>query len=356
MDKHEKNFSYTKEETKDKQIQLTVKVNPERFVAEKEHVYGHLAQEVKITGFRPGKAPKALIEAQISDQLYNETINHLLPEVTSEIIEELKMNPMNQVKYELVKMSDAEGIEYKATFINYPEVKLGDFKKIKIAKENKEVSAADVDAELAKIMKYYSKAAVKAPAAEGTSEEKPESKEEKEVELNDENVKSLGIGFETVAQLKEQVEKELTAVQARDAETKWLQSILDEAIKSSNVEVPESLVADSVKAREQEYLKKLTDLNLKLEEFLKVQNTTKEKLQKEWQDEAKKKFTEELLLLEIIKAEKFLVTDADIKAELEKVSDPKLQKELDTNEGKRYLVTVLLQQKAIEWLRDQVQK
>ncbi|MEI7962135.1 MAG: hypothetical protein WCI04_07405, partial [archaeon] len=88
----------------------------------------------------------------------------------------------------------------------------------------------------------------------------------------------------------------------------------------------------------------------------KVQNTTMEKLHQEWETEAKKKFAEELLLLEIIKAQKFLVTDADITAELDKVADEKLKKDLATNEGKRYLVTVLLQQKAIEWLRDQVQK
>ena len=87
-----------------------------------------------------------------------------------------------------------------------------------------------------------------------------------------------------------------------------------------------------------------------------MQSTTIEKLRSEWEVESKKKFAEELLLLEIIKTEKLTVTESEINSELTKITDEKLKKELDSPEGKRYIVTVLLQQKAIEWLRNQVQK
>lgn len=344
----DKQYTYTKEESKDKGTKLNIKVASAKFMAAKEKMFTKLSQDVTLAGFRPGKAPKALMEAHISDKVYNETINHLLPEITAEILDTEKLNPMNQVQYEIVKMSDADGIEFKVSFINYPEINLGDFSKIKVKKEEKKIEDKDVKAEIEKIMKYYSKKV----------EAKPETaaKVEEKVEVTDENVKNLGIGFNNVKELEEQVKKELEVVTARETEAKWLQQILNEAIKLSRIEPPQAFVNESIASREKDYLKKLEELNLKQEDFLKMQNTSMDKLHKEWADEAKKKFSEELLLLEIIKKQNLIVNNSDIDAEVAKVTDPKLKTDLETPEGKRYLVTVLLQQKAIEWLRAQVQK
>lgn len=351
----EKQYTFTKEENKDKEIVLTVKVSSERFLATKTKIYNKLKDTVKLPGFRPGKAPQALIEAHISETVYNETINKVIPEVTGDLLDSEKLSPMNQINYEFVKMSDAEGLEFKATFINYPEIKLGDFGKIKVKKEEKEISAKDVTDEVKKIMGYYKQMQQK----NETQDEKTADKvtpETKDVEITDATVKALGIGFDTVAALEEQVKKELVTMSARDLEAKWLQAILDEAIKQSKITVPQKLVTQSTAKREADYLKKLEELKLKPEEFLKMQNTTIEKLRSEWEAESKKKFAEELLLLEIIKTEKLTVTESEINSELTKITDEKLKKELDSPEGKRYIVTVLLQQKAIEWLRNQVQK
>lgn len=351
----DKQYTFTKEENKDKETVLTVKVSAEKFLATKTKVYNKLKESVKLPGFRPGKAPQALIEAHISEQVYNETINKVIPEVTGEILDAEKLSPMNQINYEFVKMSDAEGLEYKATFINYPEIKLSDFSKIKVKREDKKIGDKEVTEEIKKIMGYYKQMQQKnEKQEEGKDKEDKKKEDDKEVEITDEAVKSLGIGFETVAALKEQVQKELETMNSRDNESKWLQSVLDEAIKQSKISVPQKLVSESVAKREEEYLKKLEDLKLKPEEFLKMQNTTMEKLRSEWENEAKKKFSEELLLLEIIKAQELTVTESDINTELTKVTDEKLKKELDTPEGKRYIITVLLQQKAIEWLRNQV--
>lgn len=357
----DKQYTYTKEETKDKEIKLVVKVESAKFLEVKAKMFNKLKETVKLPGFRPGKAPQALVEAHISEKVYNETLNKLIPEIASEILDTEKYTPMNQISYELVKMSDAEGVEFKASFINYPEVKLGDMKKIKVKKEEKPVTDKDVDAEVQKILDYYTEMNQASENKEALEEGKPAAKDDKKAEkksvaMTDETVKALGIGFETVKDLKEQVKKEIEAMNARDIEAKWLQTILDEAIKASKISVPQALVTQSVASREAEYTKKLEELKLKADDFLKMQNTSIEKLRTEWANEATKKFAEELLLLEVIKAEKLTVTQSEITAEIDKVTDAKLKGELDTPEGKRYIVTVLLQQKAIEWLREQVQK
>lgn len=357
----EKQYTFTKEENKDKEIVLTIKVKSEKFLSVKNKIFDKLKTEVKLPGFRPGKAPQAVIEAHISDQVYNETLNKLIPEITSEILDSEKLTPMNQISYDFSKMSDADGLEYKATFINYPEIKLSDFSKIKVKKEEKKVTDKEVDGEVEKLMNYYKQMQEK-NAKVADEKEKPakahkkeDEKEDKKVEITDETVKALGIGFDTVEKLKAQVRTEMETMTARDLEAKWLQAILDEAIKQSKISIPQKLVDQNVKAKEDEYIKKLEELKLKPEEFLKMQNTTMDKLRADWATEAKKKFTEELLLLEIIKAQKLTVTDTEITAELAKVTDEKLKKDLETPEGRRYIVTVLLQQKAVEWLRNQAQ-
>jgi len=81
-----------------------------------------------------------------------------------------------------------------------------------------------------------------------------------------------------------------------------------------------------------------------------------EKLRAQWKEEAEKRFNEELLLLKIIKDQKFNVTDSEVDAEIAKITDPATKEQFTTDEGKRYLITVLLQQKAMTWLKDQAAK
>ena len=88
-----------KKESKDSETTLTITVSPERFMETKNKVYNKLSQDVSIQGFRPGKAPRALIEAHISENVYNQTINTLVPEITSEIFVQEKINPLTQVSY-----------------------------------------------------------------------------------------------------------------------------------------------------------------------------------------------------------------------------------------------------------------
>lgn len=352
-------YTFTKEE-KESEITLTVKITPEAFVEVKNKTYNRLAKDVEIQGFRPGKAPKALIEAHISDKVYNETINTIVPEVTSDIFVKEKMNPLTQVSYEITKMSDADGIEYKATFVEYPKITLGDFKKIKIEKKEKVLTDEELEKQMINLIEYYRKAQEpvkqEAPATEGEvkAEEKAEDKKEDKKEpivVTDELVKSLNIGFENVAALKEQIKKEIEAINSKDSEAVWLEEVVTEAVKLSKIEAPKALLADSVGAREKEYLKKLEELNIKLDEFLKVQNTTIEKLRADWETEAKKKLANELLLLEIIKQNDITVTQEEIDKELANVTDQKTKDNLQTDEGRKYLVTMMLQEKAIDTLK-----
>ncbi len=351
----DKSYSFTKEINKDGDVELTIKVNSEKFLSTKEKVYNKLSQEVTLPGFRPGKAPRALIEAQISSKVYDETLNRLIPEITAEILEESKLTPLNQVHYDLVKFTDTEGVEFKAKFVELPEIKLPDFSKIKVKKEDKQVKDEDIANEVTKIVQYY-KNALKSQEKKEEGKEPEKEPEIKSSDINDEMVKSLNLGFNTLKDLQDQVRKELENTNKKNSEIAWLDSIIKEAVKMCKIQAPKSLVDESVQAKEKDYIKKLEDLNLKVDEFLKVQNTTMEKLREGWIKETENRFSEELLLLHIIRDQKILIKDEEINAELAKITDEKTKSQLETQEGKRYLVTVLLQQRAIEWLKNQINK
>jgi len=270
-----------------------------------------------------------------------------------------------------MKKKSNEILEYKAKYVEYPTFKLGDFKKIKVKKVEKVLTDEELEKQMVNLIEYYRKnqqslkqepagdsksAETKGKEAEKTNEPKnPEPEANKEpIKVTDELIKSLNIGFDNVAALKAQIKKELDSINQKDTDAKWINEVLEEAIKLSKIEVPKALLSDSVNAREKDYLKKLEELNLKLEEFLKVQNTTMEKLKADWETEAKKRLASELLLLEIIKQNNITITAEQIDKEMATVTDPKTKENLSTDEGKKYLVTMMLQERAIDWLKKSI--
>jgi len=335
----DKNYTFTKEESKEKETKLFVKITPEFFVKTKDSIYHKLSQDVTITGFRPGKAPRNLIEARISHELYDETINKILPEITYEIISINKLSPLNQVEYEVKKMSDADGLEYEAKFVNTPTFKLCDFKKIKIKKEAVNVGDNDVQLEINRLLKMYNTR---------------EKKDIKSDEFSDEIVKQMKLGFESKEMLVDQIKKELEYSKSVEQEQKYISEIIKEAVKLSRIEVPLALVKKDTHRREHDYMDQVEKLGLKLDEFLKTQNKTLEDLNKEWDIESRQRVAEELLLLQVIKENGISVSKEEIEHEIAQITDEAMKGQMRSEAGTRYISTIILQQKAINYIKSRV--
>lgn len=117
-------------------VELTIEIEPteyEKFVllsAEK------LSQDVKIDGFRPGKAPYDVVvkkfgELKILEQALDEILTHFYFDA---IIKE-KLEPISQPKIDIKKLAPGNEIIFTATINVLPHIKLGDINKIKIKKE-----------------------------------------------------------------------------------------------------------------------------------------------------------------------------------------------------------------------------
>lgn len=334
------NYKFLEKTQEDDFTFIKLKIDSEIFVKRKNKVFNKLTKDMKITGFRPGKAPKAMLEARLGADLYEKTLNDLLPEVTYEYLSEEKVDFLGRLNYEVLKVSDAEGVEYKIKFIKYPEIKLPKFSKIKVEKQKIELTEEEIEEELEKIFKYKD--------AKDTKGDK--SKVESKKEITDEEVKALGVGLNTVTEIKDLIRKQLEIQKQNVAKNKQAQEVIDEAIKLSNIVAPKSLLEAEVAKKEHDYKHRIEDLGLKMEDFLNSQKTTIEDLRKGWEEEAERQIKTDLLLFEIAKVNELKVENEEVVAEISSITDENLRKQYDSYDGRNYISGIILQQKAINWL------
>lgn len=112
----------------------------------KKHVLGHFVKTVKVPGFRAGKAPAAMVEKHVSQQaMIDEFLEHAINDLYSKALEEQKLRPANQPKVQLKKFVPYTNLEFEVEVEMIGEIKLPDYKKVKLEKKPATVTAKDVD-------------------------------------------------------------------------------------------------------------------------------------------------------------------------------------------------------------------
>ncbi|HEX7363819.1 MAG TPA: trigger factor [Dehalococcoidia bacterium] len=134
----------TTEPVENRQIALNIEMEPVEIDKYLDRAYGRLVKKVAVPGFRKGKAPRDILERHIGkDALFQEALEDLIPRVYKEALDEQKIEPIDQPEFELIK---TEPLIFKALVPLKPEVKLGDYKKIKVESKPVKVSKKDIDA------------------------------------------------------------------------------------------------------------------------------------------------------------------------------------------------------------------
>ena len=129
-------------------IALTIEVGSEAFEAAVNKAYLKMRGKINIAGFRPGKAPRKMIESMYGVEVfYEEAVNIILPEAYESAVKEQGLEVVGYPDVEVVECGK-EGVTFKATVAVYPEVKLGQYKGLEAPKAEVKVMAADVNARL----------------------------------------------------------------------------------------------------------------------------------------------------------------------------------------------------------------
>ncbi|BEP29845.1 trigger factor [Helicovermis profundi] len=138
----------TKENNK---VTIEIKVSKEEFKVAIQKAYLKERKKFNIPGFRKGKAPRKIIEAQYGVEVfYEEAINVVLPEEYSKAVEELKLDVVDSPDIDVKELDVEKEIIIEAVVTVKPEVELGEYKGIEVEEIKVEVSDEDVDKELEK--------------------------------------------------------------------------------------------------------------------------------------------------------------------------------------------------------------
>ena len=130
-------------------VALTIEVDAAAFEAAVEKAYQKMRRKISIPGFRPGKAPRKMIERMYGAEVFFEdAINIAFPEAYEAAAEQEKLQIVGYPTVERVGEVTKDGFTFKATTPVYPEVTLGEYKGLKAEKPEVKVLAADVDERL----------------------------------------------------------------------------------------------------------------------------------------------------------------------------------------------------------------
>jgi trigger factor len=129
--------------TENRQAILNIEVEPEEMERSLKMAYHRLVKRVNIPGFRKGKAPQSVLERYIGkEELKEEALEHLIPQLCSQAIEEQKMEVIAQPQVEILQV---DPVVFKATFPLRPSVELGDYHNIRLTPQKVEVSEEQID-------------------------------------------------------------------------------------------------------------------------------------------------------------------------------------------------------------------
>ncbi len=148
-----------------------------------------------------------------------------------------------------------------------------------------------------------------------------EVKEKKLPELNDEFVKELNRGVETVDALKENVKADIKNKKEQENKKEYLEKLYAEIAKGSKVEIPEEMVEEQAEVMKKDMTQRMAQSGLTLEQYLQFVGQTEEAFMDKLKADAKKDICNYFILEEVGRKEDLQLTDADVEFEYAKIAD-----------------------------------
>lgn len=150
-------------------VRINVEVPFTELQPDFERTYKQLAKQVRMPGFRPGKAPAKLIEARFGRAaVLEQVVNEALPSRYSEAVTSSELKPLGQPEIEVTKIDDGDHITFTAEVDVRPEITLPDLEQLKISVDPIEVGDDEVDTELDALRaRFGTLTGVERTAAEG---------------------------------------------------------------------------------------------------------------------------------------------------------------------------------------------
>ena len=130
---------------------LTIEVEPDEIKRELDKTYNELRRGVVLKGFRPGHAPRNLLEKFFGDQVRSEVIQKLVKEYTEKALEEHHLKPIVEPEIINEETNLPETLKFSAVFDLKPDIVITDYEGLKIPEETIAITDKDVDEALERL-------------------------------------------------------------------------------------------------------------------------------------------------------------------------------------------------------------
>ena len=148
----------TAENGENQQVTLTIEIEAEEVGKGVEQACKRLANRVNIPGFRKGKAPRKIVERHVGmEGVMQETFDLIAPKALNDAFDEQKIEPVTRPEVDIVTLEAGKELVFKATVTPRPEVKLGEYKGLKVEKEAVNVTDEDVEKQLEHMREHQGK-------------------------------------------------------------------------------------------------------------------------------------------------------------------------------------------------------
>ncbi|MBF0619264.1 MAG: hypothetical protein HQL19_03750 [Candidatus Omnitrophica bacterium] len=241
--------------------EMTFEVPKERVTKKLDEVLANIVRHAKMPGFRPGKAPKNMVESAHGKVAREEMLKNLIPEVYQEGLQQEKLDPIDFPMIDQVDMKDGL-LKFRATIDLRPDVDVKNYKGLNVVKKSSDVTEEEVN----KSIDFFKK-------GRGGDESAP---------IDDAFAKSLG--FPALEDLKKAIKRNLEMDKERQNRIEMENQLMDALLKNAKLDVPQSLVArqlemrlDDFRNRMKQYGAKDEDIQKKLEESSKELTSAAEK-------------------------------------------------------------------------------
>jgi trigger factor len=159
----------TVEQLSPTRVRINVEVPFGELKPDFDRAYKELAKQVRLPGFRPGKAPAKLLEARVGKEaILDQVVNEALPSRYGQAVTESDVRPLGQPEIDVTKKVYGEELVFTAEVDVRPDFTLPDLSALKITVDPIKVSDEDVDTELQNLRaRFGTLTGVGRPAATG---------------------------------------------------------------------------------------------------------------------------------------------------------------------------------------------
>jgi trigger factor len=259
--------------------ELSVAVSGELIKNKFEEVFAQIAKEAKVPGFRPGKAPRDILEKHYAATVHEQVIKELVPDVYNQAIAAENLDVIELPQISDVKL-DRGNLSFKAVVEVSPEIQVKNYKNKKINFKKVMVTAEEIKKQIDSV------------------------KQARKVEVLDDKF-SHSLGYSSLADLEKAVERQLYINKENQERQRIENELIESLMQGLEFKLPQGLVDRQV----QDMLRQ-TKIDLAMKGLPRDKIEEQEKLLLEGiEPEAKKQVKVYLVLADIAKKEKITIDD-----------------------------------------------